>query len=351
MSSAPAPAHGEHSEARRGSLAPPRLLRGEEYVADATHRIHDAKRRVLLTTLTIAHDHRTDELIDALVVAARRGVQVSVAADVFTYADVAGTFLPTGYRTRAWRTSDSLASKLISEGVRFSWLGREKGLPWRGRTHTKFCVVDDAAYSFGGVNLDRKGVENADFMLRIEDQRLADDLETSYHHIQHMNAHERGHESLEYRYGPDRVLVDGGIPGDSIIYRRALALAREADRVLLMSQYCPTGELGKVISERENELWFNPPRNASPANRMLIASSMLWTGHRSMYTRARYLHAKAIVFFRDDGEHAAITGSHNFVEGGVRLGTREIAMETRRPETIAQILDFHARYVRGEGDG
>ncbi|SEI96895.1 phospholipase D-like domain-containing protein [Demequina mangrovi] len=350
MSSAPAPAHGEHFQGRRGSLAQPQLLRGEDYVADATRRIHDAKRRVLLTTLTIAHDHRTDDLLDALVWAARRGVEVSVAADVFTYADAAGTFLPTGYRTKAWRTSDSLASKLIREGVRFSWLGREKGLPWRGRTHTKFCVVDDAAYAFGGVNLDRKGVENADFMLYIADARLADDLEAVYHQIQHMNAHERGHESFEYRYGSDRVLVDGGIPGDSIIYRRALSLARRADRVLLVSQYCPTGELGKVISERENELWFNPPRNASPANRALIASSMLWTGHRTMYTRQRYLHAKAIVFFRDDGARAAITGSHNFVEGGVRLGTREIAMETHRAETIDQILDFHARDVRGEGE-
>ncbi|WP_062385893.1 phospholipase D-like domain-containing protein [Demequina iriomotensis] len=351
MSSAPAPAHGERSEGRRGSLAAPRLLRGDEYVADATRRIHDAKRRVLLTTLTIAHDHRTDDLIGALVAAARRGVEVSVAADVFSYADVAGTFLPTGYRTSAWRASDSLATRLMREGVRFSWLGREKGLPWRGRTHTKFCVVDDAVYAFGGVNLDRKGVENADFMLRIADARLADDLETVYHQIQHMNAHERGHESLAFRYGADRVLVDGGVPGDSIIYRRALALARRADRVILVSQYCPTGELGKVIGARENELWFNPPRNASPANRVLIASSMLWTGHRSLYTRRRYLHAKAIVFFRSGDAHAAITGSHNFVEGGVRLGTREIALETRRPETIAQILEFHARDVRGVGAG
>ncbi|WP_062303901.1 phospholipase D-like domain-containing protein [Demequina subtropica] len=349
MSSAPAPAHGESFHGRREGLAQPRLLRGEDYVADATRRIHDAKRRVLLTTLTIAHDHRTDDLIDSLVWAARRGVAVSVAADVFTYADAAGTFLPTGYRTKAWRTSDSLASKLIREGVRFSWLGREKGLPWRGRTHTKFCVVDDTAYAFGGVNLDRKGVENTDFMLRIADARLADDLETVYHQIQHMNAHERGHESVEYRYGTDHVLVDGGIPGDSLIYRRALSLARQADRVLLVSQYCPTGELGKVIGERENELWFNPPRNASPANRVLIASSMLWTGHRSMYTRKHYLHAKAIVFFRDDASRVAITGSHNFVEGGVRLGTREIAIETRNPETIAQILEFHALDVRGDG--
>ncbi|WP_082110262.1 phospholipase D-like domain-containing protein [Demequina phytophila] len=351
MTSAPAPPHGESSQGRRGHLAPPQLLRGEDYVADATQRVHDAKRRVLLTTLTIAHDHRTDDLIEALVWAARRGVEVSVAADVFTYADAAGTFLPTGYRTKSWRRSDTLASKLIREGVRFTWLGREKGLPWRGRTHTKFCVVDDTSYAFGGVNLDRKGVENADFMLRIADARLADDLETVYHQIQHMNLHERGHESLEYRYGSDRVLVDGGIPGDSIIYRRAVALARQSDRVLLMSQYCPTGELGKVISERDSELWFNPPRNASPANRVLIASSMAWTGHRSMYTRSRYLHAKAMVFFRVDGARAAITGSHNFVEGGVRLGTREIALETHRPDTIDQILDFHARHVCGDGDG
>ncbi|WNM24153.1 phospholipase D-like domain-containing protein [Demequina capsici] len=349
MASAPPRPRGAASDGRRGALTRPQLLTSDEYIADATHRIHGARRRVLLTTLTIADDHRTDELIDALVWAARRGVRVCVAADVFTYADAAGTFLPTGYRNARWRASSMLASKLAREGVAFSWLGREKGLIWRGRTHTKFCVVDDVAYAFGGVNLDRKGVENADFMLRIDDPRLADDLDDVYGRIQRMNLSERGHRSLELRYGTDRVLVDGGIPGDSIIYRRALHHALSAQRVLLMSQYCPTGELGRAIREREHELWFNPPRNARAANRVLIASSMLWTGHRTEYERRQYLHAKALVFFRPSGARVAITGSHNFVLGGVRLGTREIALETRDPATIEQILRFHDAHVRGTG--
>ncbi|WP_062200667.1 phospholipase D-like domain-containing protein [Demequina salsinemoris] len=345
MASAPTHARGASPDGRRGALARPKLLTPHEYIADATHRIHAAKHRVLITTLTIADDHRTDTLIDALVWAARRGVKVGVAADTFTYADLAGTFLPTGYRTTAWRTSNRLASKLAREGVAFSWLGREQGLPWRGRTHTKFCVVDDVVYAFGGVNLDRKGVENADFMLRIDDARLADDIEGVYGRIQRMNLHERGHRSLELRYGTDRVLVDGGIPGDSIIYRRALHHARKADRILLMSQYCPTGELGKVIRERDHELWFNPPRNAAPANRALIASSMMWTGYRTQYADPRYLHAKAIVFFRSNGTRISMTGSHNWVVGGVKLGTREIALETRDPATVDQVLEFHAREV------
>lgn len=347
VASAPTRSPGAASDGRRRPLAAPTLLTGTEYIADATRHIHAAKRRVLLTTLTIADDHRTDALIDALIWAARRGVKVSVAADVFTYADAAGTFLPTGYRGARWRAGNRLAGKLSREGVAFSWLGREKGLIWRGRTHTKFCVTDDVAYAFGGVNLDHRGVENADFMLRIQDERLADDLEDVYGRIQRMNLHERGHRSLELRYGRDRVLVDGGIPGDSIIYRRALKHAQKADRVLLMSQYCPTGELGRTIAERDHELWFNPPRNAGPANRVLIASSMAWTGYRTQYRSARYLHAKAIVFFRGGAPRAAITGSHNFVNGGVRLGTREIALETRDEQTIAQILRFHEAQVRG----
>ncbi|WP_169746595.1 hypothetical protein [Demequina maris] len=101
--------------------------------------------------------------------------------------------------------------------------------------------MDDAAYAFGGVNLDRKGVENADFVLCIADARLADDLETVYHQIQHMNAHERGHESLEDRDGSDRVLVDGGIRGDSIIYRHALLRARQADRCFSCLSTAPRG--------------------------------------------------------------------------------------------------------------
>lgn len=325
----------------------PTLLLPQAYIADATARVRAATRRVRLATLTIADEERTSALFDAVVEAAGRGVDVRVAADVFTYLDTAGTFLPARYRTRRRRESSALASRLRDAGVRFTWLGSERGLVWQGRTHTKLCVVDDVSYAFGGVNVDDRGATNVDYMFRVEDPSLANDLDKVYAWMAEMGPSEIGHPSLTLRHGDDAVLIDGGIPGDSVIYRRALDLASQAEHVLLVSQYCPTGPLGKAITAGPHTLWFNPPRNASPANRVLIAASMAVTGHRTRYRSPRYLHAKCLVMTMPSGEQVAITGSHNFVRGGVRLGTRELALETKSTAVIDQLLAFHRDHVMG----
>ena len=322
------------------------LLLPQDYISDATRRIHVAKRRVRVIALTIADERETEALLDALIAAARRGVDVHVAADTFTYADAAGRFVPKSYLTKRRRSSMDMAKELTDAGATFDWLGQEGGLPWRGRTHTKFCVVDDTVYSFGGVNLDDQGATNADFVLRITDHRLAEDLVQVYARTRHANSRFSGFRSSSLRYGEDHVLVDGGIPGDSIIYRRALKYARKSKRIVLVSQYCPTGELGRAIESKHHEMWFNPPRNASLVNRILIAASMAVTRHRTLYRKRQYLHAKVIVFYLKSGKRVAITGSHNFVRGGVTLGTREIALQTKNPLVIDQIETFIEDHVR-----
>lgn len=322
------------------------LLLPQEYIADATQRIHDATHRVRVIALTIADETETAALLDALVAAARRGVDVHVAADTFTYADVAGRFVPKRYLTKRRRASMDMATKLTDAGATFDWLGQEGGLPWRGRTHTKFCVVDDTVYSFGGVNLDDRGATNGDYMLRITDHRLAEDLVRVYARTRHANSFFSGFRSSSLTYGTDHVLVDGGIPGDSIIYRRALKYARKSTRVVLVSQYCPTGELGKIVESKSHEMWFNPPRNASLFNRLLITVSMAVTRHHTLYRKSQYLHAKVMVFYLKSGKRVAITGSHNFVRGGVTLGTREIALQTKNPQVIDQIEAFIEQRVR-----
>ncbi|PKQ26742.1 MAG: hypothetical protein CVT64_03320 [Actinobacteria bacterium HGW-Actinobacteria-4] len=331
------------------SLRAPELLVAQRYIADATHLIAHARDRVYLMALTIADGKETDRLIDALVTAAARGVEVHVAADVFTYADAAGAFLPKRYQSKRRRASSGLAQRVTASGATFTWLGSERGLIFRGRTHTKFCVVDYVAYSFGGVNLDDQGATNVDYMLKVADARLADALVAVYRRVKHMNGLERGHRSKALTFGKDQVLVDGGLVGDSIIYRRALKYARKAQRVLLISQYCPTGELGAVIKSKPHELYFNPPANASFLNHVLIRTSMVVNRTATKYRKKQYLHAKCIVFYLKNGKRVAITGSHNFVYGGVMLGTREIALQTKNPDVIDQIEDFFATQVAEPG--
>jgi len=93
-------------------------------------------------------------------------------------------------------------------------------------------------------------------------------------------------------------------------------------------------------------MWFNPPRNASRFNRALISASMAITRHQTLYRKRQYLHAKVIVFYMESGKRVAITGSHNFVRGGVTLGTREIALQTENSLVIDQIETFIEDRVR-----
>lgn len=120
----------------------------------------------------------------------------------------------------------------------------------------------------------------------------------------------------------------------------------EAESVVLVSQYCPTGRLGRLIKKVPHSLYFNPPANASGLNKWVIRSGMLVSGIRTLYSRPSYVHAKCIIVTLPSGKKVAITGSHNFSWGGVRLGTREIALQTRDPHVIAQLEEFFTQHVR-----
>lgn len=75
-------------------------------------------------------------------------------------------------------------------------------------------------------------------------------------------------------------------------------------------------------------------------NSYAIRLGMFVSGHTTLYTGSRYLHAKCMIFDMKDGRRIAITGSHNFSNVGVALGTREIALQTENPEVISQLENF-----------
>ncbi len=342
----PLPVSATRPSAAYLGLPRPQLLPAQDYIADATRAVRAARRRVVMIALTISDGEQTGALLDAVIDAAKRGVDVRVAADVFTYVDAAGTFLPRRYLTKRARASMRMVRELEDAGAAFDWLGRDRGLIWRGRTHTKFCVVDNAVYSFGGVNVDDAGVTNLDYMIKVVDKALAGEIADTYDRIVKANRTKVGHRSRRLKHGKDRVLVDGGFVGDSIIYRHACRFAAKAERVVLVSQYCPTGRLGRLIKAGPHEFYFNPPENAAQVNRILIRFSMLWSRIGTLYRKRQYLHAKVILFYMKSGKTVAITGSHNFVKGGVALGTREIALQTKNPHLIAQIERFIDERVR-----
>ena len=261
----------------------PKLMLPVAYVTDAAKHIRQAKTRVSFLSMVVADDKTTDELIDALSEAAERGVTVEVAADVYTYGELGGFIWPTRYRSKQSRLTTKMSKYFVKSGVKFTWLGRSHSVIYSGRTHIKWCVVDDVVYSFGGVNLYQKGIENYDYMFKIRDNLLADKLIDEYHRLARADAGGYAYRSHSFMHGDDAILIDGGLFADSIIYRHACKLAKEASSVIFVSQYCPTGKLSNILKKTNTQLYFNQPSNATALNRFVIRLGMIVTGNKTLY--------------------------------------------------------------------
>ena len=316
------------------------LISPTEYVTRATRAMETATTRIYLLSMVIADHEKTHTLITALENAAKRGVEVIVAADVFTFGEVSGGFLPVRYYSPGARDTNRMVKVLKRSGVKFSWLGRGRITVFNGRTHSKWCIVDNTIFSFGGVNMYEQGITNVDYMFMLKDTLLADRLCDEQKRLQLAERRSTNYPSVTYEHGDMRVLIDGGIIGQSVIYRRACELAEQAEHITFVSQYCPTGKLARILKKRPTTLFFNLPHQAEGLNRIVITVSQFISRLKTTYNKDTYLHAKCIIFTMTDGHKVAISGSHNFAYTGVLLGTREIAIETADPAIITQLESF-----------
>ena len=317
-----------------------KLLSPTQYVRQATEAVDAATHSVYLMSMVFADHEATNELIIALENAAHRGVKVVVAADIFTYGEVSGGFLPFRYYSHGTRNTNRMVKTLRKSGVSFHWLGSGHITMYHGRTHSKWCVADDTVFTFGGVNLYEEGVLNTDYVFKLKDAKLAARIVEEQERIQKAENRTTNYLSTVYEHEGMKVLFDGGIIGQSVIYKRAVELCRQASHVTFVSQYCPTGKLASALKNKPSTIYFNRPLQAEGLNRIVIRLAQFFTRIRTSYTKARYLHAKFIIFTMADGKKIAITGSHNFAHTGVLLGTREIALETDDPKIISQLEKF-----------
>jgi len=323
-----------------------KLVLPTDYVEQATELVKKAKKRVFLISMVIADHPATHPLIEELMNAAKRGVSVTVTADIFTYGEVSGGFLPLRFYSPGVKDVNIMVKQMRSAGIKFLWLGRARATLLTGRTHTKWCVIDDTSFTFGGVNMYQGGVaENTDYMFRLKDNRLADRLAHEQKRIAKAERTSTNYPSVVYELDGSSVLFDGGIIAHSVIYRRAVELASEATDILFVSQYCPTGKLARIFKKKNVQLYFNRPENANLLNGTMIRLSMLQSGLKTLYEKETYLHAKFILFTMADGSKVAITGSHNFAYTGVLFGTREIALETTDSKIIRQLETFYKEKI------
>ena len=325
------------------------LLPAAEYIKDMTDAINRSSRRVNMIALTISEDAATKGLITALCDASRRGVAVSIGFDLyFTYREIEKTSWRRGNLWGRLRLMRETTRRLKKSGAKVRWLGQYGFVIFARRTHTKWTIVDNSVYSFGGVNLYKQGIETIDYMFRADDAELADRIAKEHKRILSYDRHSQGYRSHLFGTARHTILIDGGKYLDSIIYRHALSYAKDASHISYISQYCPSGKLGRELKSHPSaDLYFNNWQNADdPLNRAFLRWKTFWHGFQTRYKGSTYLHAKCMLFTMPNGKKVAITGSHNFVAGGAVMGTREVALETSDPEIISQIEDFLDKYVR-----
>jgi len=118
------------------------LENGEEFFPRLIAGITAARRRVLLETFILLDDDVGHLLADALVSAARRGVEVGITVDGFGSAD-----LPDAYIQRL--TDAGVIVRMFSPGRRI--LGQRTNL-FR-RLHRKLVAIDGQTAFVGGINL------------------------------------------------------------------------------------------------------------------------------------------------------------------------------------------------------
>lgn len=310
--------------------------------------IKSAKKRILITITTLRNDcPEIEEIITALEQAAMRGVKVSVMADSLSYTEIRGSIFNIKEQQLRGLRAMQLERRLKKSGVNFRWLGHDANVGFIGRTHCKWLVIDDLTYSFGGVNLDAISFKNVDYMLRMKCSQLANFITEAHESIIARDKVKGGLRNLSFTSHDETttILVDGGMPLNSIIYERATELAKTANHITLVSQYCPTGKLMKSIQQCPTyKIHFNKIKNATLLNSILL--SLGWRhGAKNCYQRDDYLHAKFILYTMQDGTVIALLGSHNFMRGSGVVGTREIVMETTDPYVVSLLSDFTKNQV------
>ncbi len=326
-----------------------RLLPPDDYLKSLIKSIKSSRNSVSMVALVISEDNTTRKLIDALCDASRRGVKVDIGLDIyFTYLELEKNFSRWSYLRRQVKNMRATRNRLKKAGVKVRWLGQFGLTFFSRRTHIKWSIIDDVVYSFGGVNLYASGIESVDYMFRIKSKDLAQQIAAEHRRV--ISSDRSGHGYRSHLFGTARhtILIDGGKMFDSIIYRHALSYASEASKIIYVSQYCPNGKLLRILKDHpDSKLYFNHWQHApSLLNRILLRWSTWRGGVQTLYTKPQYLHAKFMIFYMPNGETIAITGSHNFVETGTWLGTREVALETTDNNIIRQLTKFLDHHIK-----
>lgn len=303
------------------------MVRAADIPARLIEDISHAKESVHLQSMNFETAHQMSNVVDACLAAIERGVKVTFAFDLIA---------TTGWHGGLLRNS---VVPLRSAGITIKLLGKPLfPLKVAGRSHTKVYIIDDISYFGGGVNLYEPSFMYHDFMLRRTGDKL---LLGRLHEL--IDRQPTSLSDWQEPLGNDRILVDGGRQGHSLIFDEATKLVEKAEQAWYVSQFSPGYRLEKELKRLPREsckIWFNSVASSDVRDKWSALIDSKVSKLDNHYKGTRRIHAKFLVVQKSDGSYSAITGSHNFSDWGVRFGTKEAALYTIDQVLCRQLISF-----------
>lgn len=329
----------------------PKLETPLEFLTDILESSKAAKDRILVLSLALGEDHATGAILNGLRNAAIRGVDVNL------HVDLLGQFQASLMRFQKPNqpnlVSDEFIASLKNSGVKLTTEGgfveRLQDVLPRGTQHAKLFIIDNVAW-IGGINLTDEHFKNVDFMVKISDPDAVNSLAKTFNDIKKGRSFPNLSTRCNSHY---EVLVDGGKPGDSVIYESALQMVKDSKKeVIFISQYPPGGRIleemlkEKDKKEKDRRKFIIITSDKETLNNKLFLFKRNFNRYLEKVEGLDYIetiymdrpvHAKAILTDREK----AIIGSNNYFDKqGKLLGWHEINIKTNDEKVVAQIGEF-----------
>lgn len=292
-------------------------------------------------------------MADILKKTARYGVDVRAWVDSFSLmtTDFQNNLFQGQRSRKRQRATLAMLQGLRDAGVRVNLLNKpnlvERFIPQIGRDHQKAEIIDGMGFLMG-FNFTDANFIAFDLAIALTDPRIVEKLS------EEMVTGNKNDCEVSCT-DETSLLIDRGKMGQSIILDRAKEMVgRARNDVLMVSVFCPNGELGHRMSRA----------NRRGVNVETIASKEDWVRRAPLYQKLIYkmgrleerlmqnqvptkfygsdIHAKFLIV-----DNKVLFGSHNFAREGVWAGTREIALFSTNPTLAANlrryvsILDYY----------
>ena len=324
----------------------------DDFISQAKH----ARTRIFIQSMIFERGNALSKLEPIILQKAKEGLDVRVTIDwvagryVHDDLSVLPPLSPSkrAYKAKVHKENSALIERWTKNGVVFTHTNIPNfllsPLTILRRNHSKLFIIDDSAAWIGGVNLFDVAMGWIDFMVKFTDTSTIAPLSHQYGKVNH----NRPADNYSVQCTPkNKLLIDAGKIGDSLIYAEAIDCIKQAKQTIIFaSQFLPDHDLlhelikaskrgitiTVITSNKDYKLFQTLPYKPF----YNFSKHELDKFNIEIVHQRTKVHAKLIIV----DNKVALFGSHNFVHSGAILGTEEIAMRTEEAGLVKQLKDF-----------